>query len=161
MLVLVRRSFYFGVAALRLSNSLLSACATQDRSLETTILRIKNANRAIASDNPYETLQAYACSHGGVNENASFVAPHERLSAPPLAILLHPEHIVICSFLGKESAETLQWLIRPPRSPHASSHPPITILDTAEPSDLLTRMLLAFENVVCARVVRGRGSLLT
>ncbi|CAI5716221.1 unnamed protein product [Hyaloperonospora brassicae] len=122
-----------------------------DRSLETTILRIKNANRTIASDNPYETLQAYACSHGGVNENASFVAPHERLSAPPLAILLHPEHIVICSFLGKESAETLQWLIRPLRSPYASGHPPVTILDTAEPSDLLTSMLLAFENVFYVR----------
>uniref|UniRef100_A0AAV1UGX9 Calcium-activated potassium channel subunit alpha-1 n=1 Tax=Peronospora matthiolae TaxID=2874970 RepID=A0AAV1UGX9_9STRA len=122
-----------------------------DRSLETIILRIKNANRTIASDNPHETLQVHAGLHRTVNKKLSTMAPQERLTAPPLAILLHPEHLVICSFLGRESVESLQWLIRPLRSPYASSHPPITILDAVEPSDLLTRMLLAFDDVFYVR----------
>ena len=140
---------------------ILNACTVQDRSLETIILRIKNANRTIASDNPYETLQVHAGLHRTVNEKPSTVAPRERLTAPPLAILLHPEHLVICSFLGRESVESLQWLIRPLRSPYASSHPPITILDAVEPSDLLTRMLLAFDDVVCTSVLLGSESQLT
>uniref|UniRef100_H3HE03 Uncharacterized protein n=1 Tax=Phytophthora ramorum TaxID=164328 RepID=H3HE03_PHYRM len=47
--------------------------------------------------------------------------------------------------------ESLQWLILPLRSPHATSHPPITILDTAEPSPILVRTLAAFKNVYYVR----------
>jgi hypothetical protein len=55
---------------------------------------------------------------------------------------------VICSFLGEDSLESLEWLILPLRSPYAGSHPPITILDTVEPSAILKRTLSAFKDVV-------------
>ncbi|OWZ12968.1 Voltage-gated Ion Channel [Phytophthora megakarya] len=120
----------------------------QDRSLETIALSFRNFNQAITGGNPYESPQIQA----GVRDDVvrdSFVS--STLHTPPLDILLHPKHIVICSFLGEESLESLQWLILPLRSPFATSYPPITILDTANPSDILTKALSAFKNVYYVR----------
>ncbi|CAH0490325.1 unnamed protein product [Peronospora farinosa] len=124
---------------------------SSDRSLEAIALRFKNSNQAVTGGNPYENPLDHAglCSHKA--ENPFTKASLNALSAPPLAVLLHPKHVVICSFLGEESLESLRWLILPLRSPYAVSHPPITILDTAEPSDALMRALSAFKNVYYVR----------
>ncbi|KAL4115803.1 hypothetical protein PRIC2_012809 [Phytophthora ramorum] len=118
-----------------------------DRSLESIALSFKNSNRNITSGNPYET----AHFQGEFQKPTAARKAAKTLSTPPLDTLLHPDHIVICSFLGEESLESLQWLILPLRSPHATSHPPITILDTAEPSPILVRTLAAFKNVYYVR----------
>ena len=125
---------------------LLACLAMQDHSLESIALRFKNSNQTITDGNPYENSADHA-SHEA--EHPFTKLSPNALSAPPLAVLLHPKHVVICSFLGEESLESLRWLILPLRSPYAVSHPPITILDTAEPSDILMRTLFAFKNVVC------------
>ncbi|KAL3661469.1 hypothetical protein V7S43_013669 [Phytophthora oleae] len=120
-----------------------------DRSLETIALSFKNSSRNVTSGNPYENLRLHAgfrSSDATRNSNAS-----EILRTPPLDILLHPNHIVICSFLGEEALESLQWFILSLRSPYAMCQPPITILDTAEPSDILMKTLAAFKNVYYVR----------
>ncbi|KAG6611317.1 Voltage-gated Ion Channel (VIC) Superfamily [Phytophthora cinnamomi] len=123
-----------------------------DRSLESIALNFKNSNRTVISGNPYEVHQVHPGYQGGNATQSSFPAPsNSTLRTPPLDVLLHSNHIVICSFLGEESLDGLQWLISPLRSPYATSHPPITILDTAEPSPMLMRMLSSFKNVFYVR----------
>ncbi|CAI5745455.1 unnamed protein product [Peronospora destructor] len=124
---------------------------SSDRSLEAIALRFKNSNQTIIGGNPYENPPEYAGLYSHEVENPFTKALFNALSAPPLAVLLHPKHVVICSFLGEESLESLRWLISPLRSPYAISHPPITVLDTAEPSDILMRTLSAFNNVYYVR----------
>lgn len=70
------------------------------------------------------------------------------LDSPSLSVLLDPRHIVVCSFLGEDSLASLQWLIIPLRAAHAKYHPPITIIDAAEPSPIFMQTLSAFTNVV-------------
>ncbi|GMF26038.1 unnamed protein product [Phytophthora lilii] len=119
-------------------------------------LSFKNSNRTITSGNPYETPHLHAgFREDAAAQNSSINAASNTLKSPPLDILLHPNHIVICSFLGEESLESLQWLILPLRSPYATTHPPITILDTAEPSSVLMRTLSAFKNVVRSYLQRA------
>ncbi|ETM39718.1 hypothetical protein L914_14153 [Phytophthora nicotianae] len=120
-----------------------------DRSLESIALNFKNSNRNITSGNPYDNPQLHAALH---SKDASLDSEASKtLHTPPLDILLHPNHIVICSFLGEDSLESLQWLILPLRSPYAVNHPPITILDSAKPSQILMRTLSAFKNVYYVR----------
>lgn len=73
----------------------------------------------------------------------------DTLVPPPLEVLLNPHHIVVCSFLGEESLASIQWLILPLRSAYNAFQPPITILDTAEPSPAFFQVLAAFADVVC------------
>ncbi|KAE8911693.1 hypothetical protein PF005_g10335 [Phytophthora fragariae] len=120
-----------------------------DRSLESIALNFRNSNRTITSGNPYEVSQVQA--GGDVAQNSLYAPSNNTLKTPSLDTLLHPDHIVICSFLGEESLESLQWLILPLRSPYATTHPPITILDTAEPSPVLMRILSSFKNVYYVR----------
>ncbi|EGZ16141.1 hypothetical protein PHYSODRAFT_508431 [Phytophthora sojae] len=129
-----------------------SPVSSRDRSLESIALNFRNCNRTITSGNPYEVSQGQAGYHSGdVARNSLSASVNNTLKTPPLKILLHPDHIVICSFLGEESLESLQWLIWPLRSPYATSQPPITILDTAEPPPTLMRMLSPFKNVYYVR----------
>ncbi|CEG40508.1 voltage-gated ion channel superfamily [Plasmopara halstedii] len=120
-----------------------------DRSLENIAHMYKNSERAMTSDNPYESsyLQAKSCNDDPMRHSI----PARALKPPPLSILLNPQHVVICSFLGETSLESLQWFILPLRSPHAARHPPITILNNAEPSDIFTRTLSAFRDVYYVR----------
>ncbi|EEY57624.1 Voltage-gated Ion Channel (VIC) Superfamily [Phytophthora infestans T30-4] len=120
-----------------------------DRSLESIALNFKNSNQNITSGNPYDNPQLRAAFHSEDASRNSAVS--KTLPTPSLDILLHPNHIVICSFLGEDSLESLQWLILPLRSPYAVNHPPITILDSAEPSEILMRTLSAFKNVYYVR----------
>lgn len=70
------------------------------------------------------------------------------LDSPPLSVLLNPHHIVVCSFLGEDSLASLQWLIIPLRASFAKHHPPITIIDAAEPSPIFMQTLSVFTDVV-------------
>lgn len=72
------------------------------------------------------------------------------LDSPSLSVLLDPRHIVVCSFLGEDSLASLQWLIIPLRAVHAKHHPPVTIIDAAEPSPVFMQTLSAFNDVVRA-----------
>ncbi|KAG7398851.1 Calcium-activated potassium channel subunit alpha-1 [Phytophthora boehmeriae] len=117
-----------------------------DRSLESIALSFKKSNLTATSGNPYETTAPHIGLTGDNQISFTSTAPNT-LETPPLDILLHPNHIVICSFLGEESLDSLEWLIRPLRSPYASSRPPITILDSTEPSPALTRVLSSFKDV--------------
>ncbi|TMW56686.1 hypothetical protein Poli38472_006696 [Pythium oligandrum] len=73
------------------------------------------------------------------------------LEPPPLSVLVNPEHIVVCSFLGEESLASLLWFLLPLRSVFSHSHPPITILDDAEPSPTFSTTLSAFNDVYYVR----------
>ncbi|DAZ94918.1 TPA: hypothetical protein N0F65_003088 [Lagenidium giganteum] len=73
------------------------------------------------------------------------------LGPPPLEVLLHPQHVVVCSFLGEESLASLLWFVAPLRSPHARHHPPITILDASEPTRALLQLLSPYKDVYYVR----------
>lgn len=70
------------------------------------------------------------------------------LDPPPLSVLLDPDHVVVCSFLGEESLTSLQWLLLPLRAAHAQKHPPITILHASEPSQAFIHAVSPFHDVV-------------
>lgn len=120
-----------------------------DRSLENIALEIKNSSRANTIGFSCESpcLQA-EIDNGGTRQNLIFA---KALQPPPIDVLLNPQHVVICSFLGGMSLEILQWLILPLRSPYAVSHPPITILDSAEPTDVFKKTLSLFKDVYYVR----------
>lgn len=86
------------------------------------------------------------------DQNASFET-NNVLGPPPLDVLVQSNHIVVCSFLGEEALSSLCWFILPLRLAHAIDHPPITILDAAEPSPLFSQSLQAFDDIVRVRVI--------
>ncbi|RLN94411.1 hypothetical protein BBJ28_00011173 [Nothophytophthora sp. Chile5] len=123
-----------------------------DRSLESIALSFKQSNRTITGGNPYETPLFGIDAHGTVEfQKPSSAGNSGTLGTPPLDILLHPNHIVVCSFLGDEALQSLQWLMLPLRGPYAVNHPPITILDAAEPSEALIRVLGLYKDVYYVR----------
>jgi hypothetical protein len=121
----------------------------QDSSLELVALGARALNRTIFKGNPYEHPVASA-EYRGMRPTSMSVtsdAAHS-LDPPPLSVLLNPDHIVVCSFLGEESLTSLQWLLLPLRAAHAPTHPPITILHAGEPSQAFIYAVSPFQDVV-------------
>jgi hypothetical protein len=108
----------------------------QDSSLELVALGARALNRTIFKGNTRPTSMSVTSD-----------AAHS-LDPPPLSVLLNPDHIVVCSFLGEESLTSLQWLLLPLRAAHAPTHPPITILHAGEPSQAFIYAVSPFQDVV-------------
>lgn len=123
----------------------------KDHSLQRVALNFRNANRANSAGNLYESSMTGVEYLGPRSRRISVSSDTpQSLDSPPLSVLLDPRHIVICSFLGEESLASLQWFIIPLRAAHAKCHPPITIIDAAEPSPVFMHALSSFADVVSA-----------